>query len=306
MVVGSGSALELFERAVTIDPNYSVAWAAIAEAHTVLAYFGMVRGAESKPHAIAAASRAIELSPSSAAGHAALACAVLAYANDRERAKHAFDRALALNPHYVQGRCWYALFYLQWVAGEFDEGLAHARRALEDDPLSAYATMIVAACLATAGRLDQAIEMGRLAMERDPESYVARWQLGVVLVEAGRLEEAIALLETAPAPSANTLELVSLAFAYQQAGRDADAAAVHDRIVGRAAERYVAQAYLALSAAAAGRPDDAMSHARAAWDDREPPFILFARHFPHWRPLHADPRMQAILREMNAPAEDAR
>jgi adenylate cyclase len=300
---GIRRAIKLFEQAVAIDPRYSVAWAAIAEAHTVLANFGIERGAESKPRALAAAARAIELSPSSAAGHAALAYAVLAFANDRVQAKRGFERALELNPHYVQGRCWYALFYLQWVAGELGQGVDHARRALEDDPLSAYTTMIVAACLATAGRLEEAIAMGRLAMERDPDSYVARWQLGVVLVEAGRIDEAIALLETAPAESANTLELVSLAFAYHQAGRASDAAEVHEAMLARTAARYVPRAFLALSAAAAGRQDDAIAHARAAWDDREPPFILFARGYPQWRPLHADPRFQAILREMETPGD---
>jgi TolB-like protein/predicted Zn-dependent protease len=302
---GVPRAIELFEQAVALDPNYSVAWAAIAEAHTVLAFLGVVRGADSRAHALAAASRAIELSPSSAPGHAALAVAVLAYADDRSQARQEFERALELNPHDVQGRCWYALFYLQWVAGQFEQGLSHARRALADDPLSAYTTMIVAACLGTAGRLDEASEMGRLAMERDPESYVARWATGVVLVEAGRTAEAIALLGTTPAESASALELISLAFAYQQAGRSADATAVHERMLGRATACYVPRAFLALSAAAAGRQDDAIAYAREAWDDREPPFILFARHFPQWRPLHADPRFQAILREMEAPAEGA-
>ena len=88
---------------------------------------------------------------------------MLAYADDRPQARREFERALELNPHDVQGRCWYALFYLQWVAGEFEQGVSHARRALADDPLSAYTTMIVAACLGTAGRLDEAGEMGRLA-----------------------------------------------------------------------------------------------------------------------------------------------
>jgi TolB-like protein/Flp pilus assembly protein TadD len=296
-------AIELFEQAVTIDPRYSVAWAAIAEAHTVLAIFGLVRGAESKTHALAAAARAIELSPSSAAGHAALGYAALAFANDRAQARRELERALELNPHHVQGRCWYGLFYLQWVAGEIETGLSHARRALEDDPLSAYTTMIVAACLGTAGRLGEAIEAGRLAMERDPESYVARWSLGVILVEAGRIVDAIALLETAPVESTNTLELVSLAVAYQRAGRAADAAAIHQAVVARSALRYVPHAFRALTAAAAGRQDEAIASARAAWEDREPPFMLLARHYPQWRPLHADPRFQEILRELEAPGD---
>jgi TolB-like protein/Tfp pilus assembly protein PilF len=297
---GIRQAVDRFERAVALDPRYSVAWAAIAEAYTVLANFGIVRGAEYRSHVLAAARRAIELSPSSAAGHSALAFAVLAFANDRRLAKREFERALELNPHDVQSRCWYGLFYLQGVEGDIEQGLAHARRALSDDPLSAYVTTIVTACLAAAGRLDEAVEMGRLAMERDPESSVARWQLGMVLVEAGRIDEAIALLETAPAGEANPLELVSLGFAYREAGRTADAAAIHNRALARAAAGYVPNAYLALSAAAAGRQDEAIAYARAAWEDREPPFILRGRRYPQWRPLHADARFQAILREMEA------
>ena len=114
-------------------------------------------------------------------------------------------------------------------------------------------------------------------------------------------KEAVALLETSPAKPANALELVNLAFLYQQAGRIEDARVIHDRVRSSRGERYVPNAFLALSAAAAGYEEDAMEYARAAWDDREPPFILFARRFPQWRPFHADPRFQAILREMDAP-----
>ena len=44
-----------------------------------------------------------------------------------------------------------------------------------------------------------------------------------------------------------------------------------------------------------------MTFAHRAWDEREPPFILWARHFPQYRTLHADPRFAAILREMDEP-----
>ena len=60
-------------------------------------------------------------------------------------------------------------------------------------------------------------------------------------------------------------------------------------------------AYLALTAEAAGQHEEAMAFARRAWDEREPPFILHARHFPEFRTLHSDPRFAAILREMDSP-----
>ena len=43
-----------------------------------------------------------------------------------------------------------------------------------------------------------------------------------------------------------------------------------------------------------------MAFARRAWDEREPTFILWARHFPQYRTLHSDPRFAAILREMDS------
>ena len=45
----------------------------------------------------------------------------------------------------------------------------------------------------------------------------------------------------------------------------------------------------------------ALAFARRAWDEREPTFILHARHFPEFRTMHSDPRFGTILNEMNEP-----
>jgi serine/threonine protein kinase/Tfp pilus assembly protein PilF len=144
--------LDLLQKAVALDPGYSLAWAGVADAFTVLAYSGAARGSESKPQAMAAARRSIELNPSSPAAHTVLAVATLLYENNRAMAKHEFQRALELSPGYGMGRCWYALFYFQWVRGEYEQGIAEARRALDSDPLSAYVTVNLGGCLLTVGR----------------------------------------------------------------------------------------------------------------------------------------------------------
>jgi serine/threonine-protein kinase len=293
-------ALDLFRNAVAIDPDYSLAWAGIADAITGLAITGSVGASESKPQAMAAATRSIELDPASAAGHTALAVATLLYENNRTKAKQEFERALELRPSYVLGRSWYAVFYLQWARGELEQGLAEARRALDGDPLSSYLLMLFACALCTAGRLDEAIEMARRAVTQDSDSFVARWILGVSLGTDGRFEEAISTLETGAGMSGrHARALCSLAVVCAQSGKASDASALHGELLERASHAYVSLAHLALTAEAAGQHEEALAFARRAWDEREPAFILHARHFPEYRTLRSDPRFAAILREMD-------
>jgi serine/threonine protein kinase/tetratricopeptide (TPR) repeat protein len=298
-------ALDLFREAVALDPGYSLAWAGIAEALTWLAITGFVRGSDSKPQAMAAATRSIELDPGSAAGHTALACATLVFENNRSMAGQEYERALEFNPSYALGRCWYAQFYLQWARGDYEQGIDEARRALDTDPLSAYVTMILACCLCTAGRLDEAIETARRAVLQDPESFVARWSLGVSLATSERFEEAVSTLEAAVWMSGRqSIAFTSLAAAFGQWGKQSEASALHRELLDRASQRYVPASHLALTAEAAGQREEAIAFARRAWDDREPPFILWARHFPEYRSLRSDPRFAAILREMDSPEEN--
>ena len=298
------AALDLFRKAVELDPGYSPAWAGIADAVTGLAITGSVGGSESKPQAIAAATRSIEIDCKSAAGHTALACATLLFENNRTMAKQEFERALELRPSYVLGRSWYALFYLQWARGEFEQGIAEARRAVEGDPLSAYATFLLGLCLCTAGRLDEAIETCLRAVQQDPASFVAGWGFAVSLATAGRFEEAVSTLEAAAGMSGrHARALTSLGVVFGQSGKVSEASALHRELMDRAARAYVPLTYLSLTAEASGEHEEAMVFARRAWDEREPTFILHARHFPEFRTLRSDPRFVAILREMNEPDE---
>ncbi len=100
--------------------------------------------------------------------------------------------------------------------------------------------------------------------------------------------------------------LVGMAVAYGRWGRREAALSVLRELTERARRTYVSAAHLLLAAEAAGDRDLAIQYAERAWADREPPFTLFARHFPDYRTLHSDPRFVAILNEMNADNSPAR
>jgi hypothetical protein len=93
----------------------------------------------------------------------------------------------------------------------------------------------------------------------------------------------------------------SLEGVFAQSGKPSEASALHGELLERSSHTYVPLAHLALTAEAAGQHEGALAFARRAWDEREPPFILHARHFPEYRTLRSDPRFATILREMNEP-----
>jgi len=94
--------------------------------------------------------------------------------------------------------------------------------------------------------------------------------------------------------------VVTLALTFQQKGDRERARALHDELLQRAATSFVPFAQLALSADAAGDREEALAHARRALDDREPPFVLLARHWPDFTALREDPRFVALIRELDA------
>jgi adenylate cyclase len=157
--------VQCFERAVTLDPEYALACAGLADAHTMLGLYGFERPEGTMPQAKGAATRAVALDPSLAEPHCALAMVCLLYDWEWSKAESEFVCALSLNPRYIQALDWYGLFYLQWFAGRFEQGVLHAKKAVESDPLSSYANAILACAYGQAGMGGEGVSAGQTAVE---------------------------------------------------------------------------------------------------------------------------------------------
>ncbi len=293
---------ECLRRAVDLDPTFAAAWAGLADTYTVRGYWGMAPPGETMPQALTAARRAVALDPDLAEAQCALAMTLLLWERDYAAAEAAFRRCLELNPAYTQGRCWYAAFSLQFVRGRSTEGVAEARRALESDPLSAYATSLLAMCLGCAGQTVEGLEKARLGAERDPDSLLTQWVHGLVAHWNGAFEESIAAFKAAEAVSAgHSYTLANAAVACADWGKPAEARRLHEEVLALSARSYVPLAQLAASAAAVGEQDLALDFVRRACDEREPILIIMARLFPDSRRIREDPRFADVLRRLAFP-----
>ncbi|MGA9575288.1 MAG: tetratricopeptide repeat protein [Lysobacterales bacterium] len=126
-------AIELLDEAIRMDPQFAEAWAANAQAHTLMRYYLNVSGDEVRAKAEAMALKALAINPNLSAAHSVLGDVY----RDNFKWKKAiasYQRALALNPDDIEANEQYAQM-LQRV-NYFDEALKYSARAVELDPLS--------------------------------------------------------------------------------------------------------------------------------------------------------------------------
>lgn len=163
---GIESALDYFERAIDADPRFGLAWSGLADALDAYAYFVSGDSREVVDRARAAASRAVELAPNLAEGHASVGLIAMEFDWDFDAADRAFTRARELNPGYLPGWHWAA--DLATILGDTDTAIAFGRRATEVDPMSPLSWWALGAALAVHGQLEEALVSTRRAADLAP------------------------------------------------------------------------------------------------------------------------------------------
>jgi TolB-like protein/DNA-binding winged helix-turn-helix (wHTH) protein len=159
-------AIDYFQQAIAIDPNYARAYAGLADSYALIGGYAMAPQTEFEPKARAAALRAVELDDKLPEAHTALALIVQNYDWDWQTAEKEFRRAIELNPNYATAHHWYAE-HLMWL-GHFDEALHESERARQLDPLSLIIATDNGAILYYSRQYDRAIEKFNAVHEMDP------------------------------------------------------------------------------------------------------------------------------------------
>jgi TolB-like protein/DNA-binding winged helix-turn-helix (wHTH) protein/Tfp pilus assembly protein PilF len=169
---GLRQAIEYFQQAISVDPNYALAYAGLADCYNLLDDWGDTAPRDSFPKARAAADKAILLDPSLAEAHVSLAMVRASYDWDWVAAEQEFKRAIELNPNYPTAHQWYGLMLA--ARGRFPEAEAEVKRAQQLDPLSPIINMAVAEVYTWERRDVDSIEQYKKVIALDP-SFVGAY-----------------------------------------------------------------------------------------------------------------------------------
>jgi TolB-like protein/DNA-binding winged helix-turn-helix (wHTH) protein/tetratricopeptide (TPR) repeat protein len=281
-------AVGYFEQATRRDPQFALAYAALAECYGPLMQLSFMSAIDALPKMEEAASKAVELDDSLAEAHTALAGARM-NEWDWPSTEREFKRAIALNPNEEMAHRWYG-YYLD-AMGRQTESLNQWKRAYELDPSSPSSNAWMGWALFRNGRSQEAISLLQEAIALNPDFPQSHERLGYIYVTLRSFDKA---LEQFSGPD----ELARRMYVLAQSGRGATAQRDLEKFLKLprsqrpGAEVGIAATYLAL-----GDQENALAFLETAYRDRNPQ-LMFLKVDERFSPLRSEPRFRDLLRRV--------
>ena len=289
-------AVEYYNQAVALDPNYALAYAGLADSYALLSTFGFMPPTEGVPRAREFANRALSLDDSMAEPHTTLAYVTVSYDYDFAAAEREFKRAIELNPNYATAHQWYG--ELLTNTGRFDEASGEYRRALEIEPLSLPINWDLGRSLYMNRRYDESLAQHKKTIELDPGFARAHRTLAEVYRVKGdyanAVEERAKVLELMGQPE--NAALIRATFTQDGWVGFLRLVTTENPSLKDVNNNWVrAKAYVDL-----GDKDKAFAELNKAYEKRLSS-LCWLKVEPQLDPLRNDPRFQDLLRRIGFP-----
>ena len=291
-------AIDYFERAIELAPDYALAYAGIADCYAALMEYSASPPKGVTAMAKSAALKALEIDDTLAEAHASLGYIKMAHDWDWAGAEAELRRAIELNPRYAAAHHRYA-HYLLATAG-YAEALEEARRAQELEPHSLAIRRTVGYLLSAAGEYDSAIEALERTIEMDPAFIFTHLMLGFAYLGKSMYEEALAAFREEERVlggwSALTAPCIGVAHALSGNVDEAERALADLTEISK--HRRVPPSDIALLCFALGRKDEGFDWLEKACAERDASLRVLLPVLRSPGLAGGDPRFTGVLRKM--------
>jgi len=297
---GINEALNSFNQALEVNPNYALAYAGLADCYNMLATYGAKPPSEGYPRAHDAAIKALALDNGLAEAHAALAYTTFRYDWNWVEAEREFKEAIKLNENYASAHQWYGSYLA--AQGRFEEAIKETRRAQELDKTSPVIQSQLGLVYFFSGRFNEAVEECNKTLKLFPEFFVARRYLGLSYAQMGQYSQAWSELENAAAASKNSpLMKLEYATALASSGdveKKTQAQKTLDELNSNSQNRYISAYHLAAVYAGLDDKSRTFEWLEKAFTQRAD-WMVYLKQDPRFKSLHDDPRFTDLQVRMN-------
>ena len=295
------NAIEHFERAVSLDPQFDLAWSAMASAHLYLGlYFEAPR--DHMPQARLFAERALKINPALGEAHGSLGLIHLVYDWTPSSAAAEMMTAGSQEAAISTLSC---TAHLIGEAGRHRNAEEMLTRMLTYDPNSASLIGELGCIEYYHGSYEAALRHYRQALAADPRSPVPYWGAGKTLNAEHDYAQALAVLSTFR--ERNGFEPPLLAaergYALGRTKRRPEATAIAQNLISEMKHSYVDPYFVATIYASMEDRRRALTWLNKAIEARSP-FIISLATEPKWEAWRSDPRFIATMKRCFSERQD--
>jgi TolB-like protein/DNA-binding winged helix-turn-helix (wHTH) protein/Flp pilus assembly protein TadD len=286
-------AIEHYERATKLDPEYALAWAALASAHLARQINSDVAPLEVRSRARDAARSAVRANPDLPEANYALGYLNWTLEWDWPAAETALRRAIDLDPRYAWAHA--SLGHLLSQSGRHGEALAAMRRARELDPQNAMTYALSSQVAFQARDYPAALDHASQSIALDQEFWIGYIMRGQAYEQSGQPELALDALAVAARYSGDNSKTVALrGYILARTGHRDKAREVLANLNMLSHTRYVPPYALALVHAGLDEHDAVFEWLDRAFEVHDV-HLIYLPVDPKWDPYRSDPRFEALL-----------
>jgi adenylate cyclase len=228
-------AIELFQQAIELEPNYAEAYAYMAGTYAYLGSTGQIKPDKAFKLVNEYGEKALQLNDTIAESHLARANAHLFYKWNPKAAYESLQRALELNPAQSEVYDLLGLFYI--LTSTKEDAIKILKQGSENDPLSPTLNHLLAQAYVMNSQYDEALVVTDKLLEIDPNMRVAIETKGWCYGMKGDWNKAEEYFEEVHRLTKHPLKgLAPLGFAYGRLGKNEKALEVIKKLEQRQIE----------------------------------------------------------------------
>jgi TolB-like protein len=290
---GLKKSVEYFEKALAVDPDYALAYAGLADAYHIQAWYGWTPWIEGLTRAKENALKALDIDNNLAEAHTVLG-AVLFWSDwNFEKARKELLLAIELNPNYGTAHQYYS--ELLDILKQNDEARLHINIAMELDPFWFLYHRLNAYYYYREGKFKESLDEFYILHELNPDDrYAYLGPLNIYLIQGEGLKavealQKVMLMDSSTSKYANVVKEV-----YSKSGING----LLNFMIELEFNKPIPSPFsLATWYAILGKKEEALDWLEKALEENNNS-ILYINCDPDFDILRSEPRFQAMINKM--------
>ena len=293
-------AIDLFEQAIQLEPNYAEAYGYAAGTYGYLGATGQMKPEKAFEKVNEYSKKAMAFDDTVAESHLAMVNTHMFYKWDPKAAFESIQKALELNPSHPEVYDLLGLYYI--LTGKKGEAVKVLSKAAEKDPLSPHLNHMLAEAYIMTERYDEALQIADKFIEMNPQMRAAIEIKGWCIGLKGDWQKAVEYFKEVHQLTNHPLKgLVPLGFAYGMLGQKEKTLDIIKKIEQRQAEEphTVMDGDLLVVWWSLKDFDKVYYYLQKGIEARSGPFN-FLLEMPTMKGIDADPRIAKLIEQVRS------